>query len=573
MQKKWKVAKKIDKELINKFLEINPIILQLLANRGITEQERINEFLFPDYRSLNDPFLFSDMEKAVKVIRKAIKERKRITVFGDYDADGITSSAVLINCLKELGAKCNVYIPDRKKEGYGLNAKAIEILSKKKTDLIITVDCGITNNKEIKKIKDLGMEVIITDHHYPSKEKPHCLIINAQVDHNYPFKELAGVGVAFKLSQALLSKISKKNSSKKEAFEKWLLDLVAIGTIADCVSLIGENRILTKYGLIVLNKTKREGLKALIKKSSLNLSEINTYDISFRLSPRINAAGRMNKAIIAYDLLMSNSFKKSSEITEDLNQLNLERQKITDLILKKAIKDIGESPKEKILFSLQKDCPVGILGLVAGRVVSHYNKPSFILTEQDQKIIGSGRSIPKFNMIKALNKMSDLFSHFGGHSQACGLTLKNEDELNNFKDEMLKIANSELIDKDLRPVLEIDAKINLSDINWNFFDDLAKFAPFGQNNVKPIFLTKNLKILSSREVGKNGNHLKFSVSDSTYQGGYGWSCIGFGLSENWRGRLKRGDLVDLVYYIEENRWNGSREIQLKIIDLKHSELK
>ncbi|MCD4706005.1 single-stranded-DNA-specific exonuclease RecJ [bacterium] len=570
MQKEWKVLKKIDKELANKFLEINQITLQLLANRGITEQKEINEFLFSDYGSLNDPFLFSSMKDTVEIIEKAIKEKKKIVVFGDYDADGITSSAVLITCLKELGAKCKVYIPDRKNEGYGLNVKAIEILSKKKTDLIITVDCGISNREEVKKAKDLGMEVIITDHHYPSEKKPDCLIINAQVDHNYPFRELAGVGVAFKLSQALLSKISKKNIAKKEAFEKWLLDLVAIGTIADCVPLVDENRILTKYGLVVLNKTKREGLKALVKKSALTFGEIDSTNVSFRLSPRINAAGRMDDAMIAYDLLMSSSCKKSDKIVEVLNQLNIERQKITDLIVKKAIKNIGENPKEKILFSLQKDCPMGILGLVAGRITSYYGKPSFMLTEKNQKITGSGRSIPKFNMIKTLNEMSDLFFHFGGHSQACGLTLKNKDDLDNFKNRILKIANSGLTEKDLLPVLKIDAEIDLSDINWNFFDDLAKFAPFGQNNSKPLFLTKNLKLLYSREVGKNGNHLKFSVSDDAYQGGCGWDCIGFGIAENWRGKLKQGDLVDLVYYIEENCWNGTREIQLKIIDLKHS---
>ena len=570
MQKKWRVKKRIDSSVKNSFPEINSVTLQLLFNRGLDKKERIDDFLSAEYGFQNDPFLFSDMKKAVREIKLAIKEKKKITIYGDYDADGVTSTAVLSSCLKDLGASCDIYIPDRESEGYGLNEEAIGILKKKGTDLIITVDCGISNYEEIRLAKKSGMEVIITDHHHPPDNLPRCLIINPKADKNYPFKELAGVGVAFKLAQALFFEMVE-DKAKAEAKEKWLLDLVAVGTIADCVPLIGENRILTKYGVVVLNKTKRKGLGALIKKSSLNPGEIGSYDVSFRLSPRINAAGRMKHANIAYKLLMSKTEAEAEEIAEGLNTANSERQKITETAVKKIFKELGDNPGDKILFSLQEDCPAGILGLVAGKISDYYNKPAFVFTKRENEIIGSGRSVENFNIIEALGKMEKLFSHYGGHSQACGLTLKDDKLFDDFKAKMLEIAEKKLSKDDLIPVLNIDAEVKLSEVNWGLFEDVCKFEPFGNNNVKPIFLTKNLKVLSSREVGQNGNHLKIFVSNYTEEANCSMDCIGFSLSEAWRGKLKTGDIINLVYQIDENRWNGNRELQLKIIDLKQAE--
>lgn len=568
MQKKWQIAKKISSDFINKFPEINQVILQLLYSRGITEQREIDEFLSPDYEKLHSPFLFSDIKKIIAKIRKAIDKNEKIFVYGDYDADGVTSSALLISCLKKIGADCDIYIPHREKEGYGLNNKAIKFIADKGAKLIITVDCGITNIQEVEFAKNLGIEIIITDHHIPLKELPKCLILNPQADKNYPFKELAGVGVAFKLAQALLREFEKKKNFSAVIFEKWLLDLAAIGTIADCVPLLGENRIITKYGLIVLNKTKREGLKSLIKKAVINKETLDSYNVSFQLSPRINAAGRMNHANAAYRLLMSGSQEKSEILTNELNNTNSDRQKLTDKITKEVISEIGDNPREKAIVFFKDKCLVGILGLIAGKITSLYNRPVIILTKKDGKIKASGRSIPKFNLIENLKKLKNLFEHFGGHSQACGLTLKDKNLLPEFKKKFLILADEKLGKKDLTPTINIGAEIKLNEIDWQIFDELLKFAPFGQNNLQPIFLTHNLKILSSKEVGQNGNHLKIFVSSHSEPTSRNLDCIGFGISKNWRGQLKAGKFIDLAYNIEENRWNGNRELQLKIVDLR-----
>lgn len=566
MKKKWQIAKKINSDFINKFPEINPIILQLLHNRGVIEQTEIDEFLSPDYEKLHSPFLFSDIKKIIAKIKKAIEKNEKIFVYGDYDADGVTSSALLISCLRKINADCDIYIPHRENEGYGLNNKAIEIIAGKGAKLIITVDCGISDFQEVEFAKSLGIEIIITDHHIPPKKLPECLILNPHTDKNYPFKELAGVGVAFKLAQALLKELGQEK--KLIAFEKWLLDLAAIGTIADCVPLLGENRIITKYGLIVLNKTKREGIKSLIKKAAINRDIIDSYNVSFQLSPRINAAGRMNHANSAYKLLMSKSQKNAEKLADELNKTNSDRQKLTDRITKEMISEIGDNPREKAIIFIKNECLIGILGLIAGKMTSLYSRPSLILTEKDGKLVGSGRSIPKFNLIRALENLKKLFSNFGGHSQACGFTLKEKGLFPEFKQNFLDLIDEKLESKDLSPIIKIAAEIKLSQITWQMFDELNKFKPFGQANSQPIFLTRNLKVLSSKEVGQNGNHLKIFVNSHSDSTSCNLDCIGFGIAKNWRGQLKAGNFIDLTYNIDENRWNGNRELQLKVVDLR-----
>ena len=574
MDRSWKVAAQIKKSLLKEFPEWNKIILQLLYNRGILQKEGAEKFLFPKYKDLYDPFLFSDMKKAVALVRNSVKKKEKIVVYGDYDADGVTSATVLSRALKKIGGKVSVYIPDREKEGYGLNLPAVKFLLKKNAKLVITVDCGISNKEEVELLKKNGSKVIVTDHHVPPQKVPDCPIINPQYDKNYPFSDLAGVGVAFKFSQALFKSfaLGEKQYKSFEAFEKWLLDLVAVGTIADCMPLIDENRILVKYGLIVLNKTKRPGLKALIKDSSLKQGEIKEQDVSFRLSPRINAAGRMKHANLAFALLAAVSDIKANDAVKKLNEANIQRQKLTDKIVKNIIQEIGEHPKEKVLFSFQEKCLVGVLGLVAGKITDIYNRPSFVMTEKEGKIIGSGRSIPVFNLIDNLNKIKSFFSHFGGHSQACGFTLKNKNLLEKFKEKFLKFAEGKIEKKDMIPIINIDMEISLKDITWELYDILLNMSPFGEGNPKPRFLTRNLKVFSSREVGQTGNHLKIFVNENLENSNCSRDCIGFGLGEEWKGKIKLGDKIDLVYEIEENHWNGNREIQLKIIDLKHSQI-
>ena len=346
MVKKWKIAQKINDDFRNKFPEISPVILQLLYNRGLKSQDEIDIFLGPDYnQNQNDPFDFSDMKKAVEIIDQA----ERITIFGDYDADGVTSTALLYLSLKRIGKEnLSIYIPNRLKEGYGMSRGAVKELIKKKVDLIITCDCGITNIEEARLAKEAGVKLIITDHHLPGNELPEAeaIICPTVKGEKYPFKKLAGVGVAFKLAQALL-----REGENSQAFEKWLLDLVAIGTVADIVPLLGENRILVKWGLLVLNKTQRLGLKELIK--SINVKGgLGTYNIGYQIGPRLNAAGRMDHANIAYDLLITDDEAEAIAIANDLNGKNKERQKATDEMMKLSLEQIGEpGDKDKILFS------------------------------------------------------------------------------------------------------------------------------------------------------------------------------------------------------------------------------
>lgn len=576
MPKKWQILPRISLEKQRLFPEINPIILQLLENRGLVNQSEIIEFFNFDYqKGVADPFLFSGMEKAVKKIFSAIREGKKITVYGDYDADGVCASAVLVKTLSELGAKADIYIPHRDKEGYGLNSQALKFLAKSKTDLIVTVDCGVSNYKEIVLANKLGLEVIITDHHHaPEKLPPAFVIINPKVPgESYPFKDLAGVGVAFKLAQGLISYHKKTIADQGlklnwEGFEKWLLDLVAVGTVADCVSLLGENRILVKYGLTVLNKTKSLGLKELIKIARISNKILIAEQISFQIAPRLNAAGRINHANNAFKLLSTTSRDTAQNLASDLEKDNSKRQRITEKILKEAKVQLDLAARQKLLFILGKNWPASIIGLVAGKFSDEFNLPVIIASKVDDKVIGSGRSIPQFNIIEALEKLKKYFSHYGGHAQACGFSLKKKKEIEFFKKDIIDLANTFLAGLDLTPTIAIDAEINLSQIDWPLYQEINKFSPFGMGNPEPVFLTHNLSVLSHRQVGQNGKHLKLSISNLDEEKINNFDGIGFNLASFWLDKIKTGDKIDLVYRIEANQWNGDQQLQLKVVDLK-----
>jgi len=587
--KKWILAKKISNRVINKFPEIHPVVLQLLSNRGLTSQEKIDEFLMPDYsQDIHDPFLFQDMRKAVERIIKAIEKKEKILVYGDYDVDGVCSAVLLVDSLKNMGAvSVDVYIPDRETEGYGLNKEAIKEIAKEKTNLLITCDCGITSKEEIVLANDLGIEVIITDHHCQPPELPDkaLAIINPKLEkEKYPFKDLAGVGVAFKLIQALLKdeRIKIKN---KEAFEKWLLDLVALGTVADCMPLLGENRTLVKYGLIVLNKSRRIGLRELIgvagldKKNNFNNNNnlkklefsLDTYNIAFQLGPRINAAGRMNHASTAYRLLVTQDKEGARRIAFNLNQTNKERQKLVEKIFQEAKKQIGKvNSEKKILFALgehKNNWLAGLIGLIAGKICENYYRPAIVMSETEKEIIGSGRSIPEFDITNALEKSKKYLARFGGHKGACGFTLKKKSLLKGFKNKLRKIAQEELRGKELMPSFLIDVEIKLNEIDWKLYEDLKKFEPYGEGNLRPKFLTKNLQILGIERVGQEGQHLRLFLQDDEFNSK---KFISFNSGDEWGEKLKIGDRIDVVYEMSVNLWNGSKELQLKIIDLRFS---
>jgi len=510
---KWKIAEPIGEELKNKFPEIDPVILQLLVNRGIKTQEQIDEFLYPDYsQDIHDPFLFLDMEKAVERVFRAVEKKEKIIVHGDYDADGVCSALVMVSTLLTLGAETQVYIPHRELEGYGLNMQTVEELGKNGVKLIITTDCGISNRKEIKRAAELGIDVIITDHHAEPPELPEAAyaIIDPHLKReHYPFKELSGAGVAFKLVQAILkSQKVKKSKSKKagiqdpEAFEKWLLDLVAIATITDIMPLLGENRTLVKYGLLVLNKTQRIGLKKLIESLGLNKNkDLDARNVAFQIGPRLNAAGRIDHANQAYELLKTDDENEVDDLVSVLNKTNESRQSLSERVTAEVKAQIGEDiGDENFLFALGEGWPVGIVGLVAGKIADKFSRPTFVMTEKDGKIMGSGRSIPEFDIMEALRSVKELLSHYGGHAGACGFTLKDKKDLKKFKNAVKKLAKKKLDGLELAPTLNIDAEVKLEKINWELFGLLEKFAPFGKANERPRYLGRGL-LGSSRFCG------------------------------------------------------------------------
>lgn len=568
----WQITPKISEKLMEQYQDFNPVILQLLANRGLTEKNEIENFFQAGYGDLLDPFLFKQMQPAVDLIINHIKAGNKITIYGDYDADGITASAVLVEILTICKANVNVYIPDRMSEGYGLNEKAIDELARAETKLIITVDNGIRSKKECAYIKKIGLEIIVTDHHEAPADKndlPDCLIINPKAE-DYAFKSLAGVGVSFKLAVALIKK-SKLTEEQKNKLEEKILDLVAVGTIADCVSLIGENRILIKQGLKIINKSSRLGLNELIKVAQINgfKKEISSWNISWQIAPRLNSAGRLDHANTAFRLLITKDQEEAKIIAEKLNIKNFERQKITETIVEACQAKVEKAMlDDKILILLAPNLSgdvdnanwsEGVIGLVAGRLCEQYSRPTLVITKTGEEIKGSGRSIEEFNIIKAIEQLRQYLIKFGGHAQACGFAVNNQADLIKFTVDLKKIAKEQLERIDLTPKLIIEAELGLSEINDQLVEKIGEFEPFGEDNPQPKFVSFNLIITDKMTMGANGQHVKFRFGDF-------WA-LAFGQTEKWD-ELKIGDRVDVVYYIEFNEFNGQRITQLKIVDIK-----
>ncbi|MDO9399204.1 MAG: single-stranded-DNA-specific exonuclease RecJ [bacterium] len=573
MQNKWELMSVIDDDFIKKNPEYNKIILQLFFNRRLTEKEEIRKFFQIDYNDLLDPFLFKHMDRAVSLIINHIKAGNKIVIYGDYDADGITASAILVETLTIFKAKVSVYIPDRMKEGYGLNKKAIDELAQAETKLIITVDNGIRNKKEVGYIKELGLDVIITDHHEAPADKnnwPDCLIINPHAE-DYFFKSLAGVGVSFKLAIALIKK-SKLTEEQKKRLEERILDLVAVGTVADCVDLIGENRILVSKGLGIINKSSRLGLNELIKVSQSNnfKKEISSWNISWQIAPRINSAGRLDHANTAFRLLITKDQEEAKIIAEKLNIKNSERQKMTEAIVETCKTKIEkEMLDDKILILVSPNLdeneealgwPEGVIGLVAGKICELYSRPTLVITKMNTEIKGSGRSIEEFNITKAIEQECQYLVKFGGHAQACGFTINNQADLLKFTIDLKKIAKKQLGKIDLTSKLIIEAELNLLEINDQLVEKLGEFEPFGEGNLRPKFVSFNLTIIDKMTMGADGQHVKFKFDNF-------WA-IAFRQAEKWS-ELKIGDKVDVVYYIEFNEFNGRRTVQMNIIDIKN----
>jgi len=571
MKKAWKIAEPVSAEHCRNFPEVDPIALQLLWNRGLKTQEEIDEFLNPDYsQDLHDPFLFTKMREAVERIFQAIEKKQKIVVYGDYDADGVTSSTIIFSALKQIGRQMDFpvdnldyYIPHRDLEGYGLNQAAVEKIVKKGCELLITTDCGISNFDEITWLKENNVDVIVVDHHQvPDKLPPAIIIHTSTPGEIYPFKPLPAAGVAFKVSCALIKEAQERGLDFPEGHEKWFLDLVAIATVTDLMPLLGENRTLEKFGLIVLNKTRRIGLKKLIDKTVSQMGRINAHAVGFQIGPRLNAASRMDHANQAFELLNTEDAEQAEILAEQLNQLNIERQAMTEKIFQQALNKIGEVGESKIIFAEDESWTPGLVGLVAGKIADLYYRPVILIGQEAGKWIGSGRSIPEYDITAALHQAEEHFARFGGHSGACGFDLKSKSELKPVIKKLTAHAKKELSKIELVPSISIECLLDLDKASFELAEKLFSFAPFGMANPKPIFLAQDLTVVSFEAMGADLSHLKIMANSSE---GKVKKIIGFRMSERIQ-ELKIGAKIDLVYELGINEWNGNRELQFKIID-------
>lgn len=562
----WKIKDKVETRNVD--LDIHPIALNLLCQRGLDTKEKIEFFLNPDYdRDIRDPFLFSDMEKAADRIKKASDNKEKVVIFGDYDADGVTSTVILKETLEELGVLAEIYIPDKKLEGYGLNLEAIGNFKKGGVKLIVTVDCGITNFDEIGEAKKQGIDVIISDHHHvPENLPPALAIINPQMENcRYPSRNLAGVGVVFKIVQA----IYKKFLPEKFDQIKWLLDLVAIGTIADCVPLENENRALAKFGLLVLSKTRRAGLKELFSVGRITIDENNYPDarkVAFQIAPRINAAGRMDHANTAFNLLVEKNQALARGLALEIEASNQKRQKETDRVAEE-IRILANNAfkNKKFIFAVDEHFPIGIAGLVAGKIADEFHKPAAVFQKEEKVSRGSFRSIPELNIIELLEKCKELTLKCGGHSQAAGVTVENEN-LEKFYEKLDSLIEKKLEGKEYGSVTEIDLEVSANDIDFELADAIKKFEPFGEGNKEPVFLACGMVVQEIKTVGNTGKHIKLFLRPAGDSPKI-FEAIGFNLSEA-NGHLKEDDKIDIIFNLQVDSWNGSKKIQLKIVDLR-----
>ena len=561
MNKKWEVCEKneeIIKEISVKH-NISELLASILVNRGIVKDEDVRVFLNPTRDDFHDPYLMPDMKKAVDRIEKAIKNQEKTIIYGDYDVDGITSITVLKKFLEDRGLNCGYRIPNRLEEGYGLNMNAVKEIADQGYKLIITVDCGISGIEEIKYAYSLGMEVIVTDHHEPLDELPEALAIIdcKRKDNIYPNRNLAGVGVCFKIAQA----ISQRLELPEKEYLKYL-DIVCIGTISDIVPLTDENRVIAKLGLKLVEQTKNPGLKSLLR--AIGFKEINSNTVSFGIAPRINACGRMGHEEEALKLFLTENYVEADEITASLNNYNRQRQDIEKRIFDEAIEMIEKNHLEEssAIILGAENWHHGVIGIVSSKITDMYFKPSILICFEGDEGKGSGRSVPGFDLHEALCKSSDYLEKYGGHEMAVGLTLKKS-KFEAFKANFEVIAKDKKIDE-IIPVVEVDKIITSEDIKLETVEDLKLLEPFGEANKMPVFIYKNLRIDSIRALSE-GKHLKLSLKD----GNILIDAIGFYMG-SYANDFLLGDRVDVLGTLETNEFRGVKNIQINLKDIRKS---
>ncbi|MDZ7330581.1 MAG: single-stranded-DNA-specific exonuclease RecJ [candidate division KSB1 bacterium] len=565
MNLKWVLLNEYDKETVDRFaqqLHIPPIFSKILLSRGIDTYEKAWLFFRGNLTHLHDPFLLRDMNKAVQRILRAIQQQERILIYGDYDVDGITAVSMLYLLLKQIGADVHFYIPHRIREGYGISLAGIEEAARLGTRLIISVDCGVTAVREIEYAQQLNMDVIVSDHHEPGKRLPQAYaMLNPKCpESNYPFHELAGVGVAYKLAQALAQALDLDASIIED-----FVDLVAIGSAADIVPLVDENRIFVKEGLKRLNQTTRPGLKALLQVAGLLNKPISTGQIVFIIAPRINAVGRMGNAERAIELFTTQDHDRALEIANLFETENRQRKNIDEETFKAAQQIIEDNYDLSSYYSLVVDqvgWHPGVIGIVASRLVEKYYRPTVMISVDENIGKGSARSISGFDIYLALKQCEDLLIGFGGHKYAAGLTIAR-DKIDAFRQRFNEISQQQLTEDLLCPKLRIDGEIRLSDINATFYKFLKLLAPFGPQNMRPVFLSQKLQVIGTPTIVGN-NHLRFKVR----QDGIVMDAIGFNLGDLVY-RIEPGaNNLDMAYVIEENTYLGRTTLQLRVKDLR-----
>jgi single-stranded-DNA-specific exonuclease len=534
-------------------LSLPPLIAQLLYNRGVQTDE-VESFWTIDHRLEGDPFLLPDMTPAVDRIYKALLSRERIAIYGDFDVDGITATVVVAEGLSWLGGEVVPYIPDRVDEGHGLNTVAMKRLGSQRISLIITVDCGVSDINEVQEARKLGMDVVITDHHLPFEVLPPATaVVDAKRgDSRYPFSNLAAVGVALKLLQALFYRDNRK------AQLYGLLDLVALGTVDDMVPLVGENRYLVSTGLRVLNNTRRLGLQELIKQAGLKMGKIDAGQISYTLGPRLNAAGRTGDALASYHLLTAQSLDEAHSLAVQLEKKNGQRQKLTSEVLDKVKKRIQLKAKLPVIIEGDEGYPVGVIGIVASRLVREFNKPVIIVNLGEELCRGSCRSIAEFNISLALEKCRDLLVTFGGHPLAAGFTVKRED-LAQLEKKLVDLGTRQLSHLDIQPKLTIDAEIPLSALNSEMLNLIQKLAPFGEGNPQPTFLSREVEVVESHNFGNEGEHLELKLRQNHAT----WQAFDFN-SQKLAKEIPTH--VDIVYQLGKGYWGDEEVLRLNLLD-------
>ena len=581
MYKRWLLHSAADKELVKKLseqLHISESLASLLVQRDVKSYQQAQSFFKPTLQDIHDPYLMKDMEKSVERVEQAITNKEKLLIFGDYDVDGTSAVALMYSFLKDFISSIEYYVPDRYEEGYGISVQSIEYAKENGFTLMIALDCGIKCHKEIALANQYGIDIIVCDHHLPDVVLPdaYAILDPKQIDCNYPYKELSGCGVGFKLAHA----IAKNRSIPFVELGKYF-DLLVISIASDIVPITGENRVFAYFGLKLINTRPRPGIESLLTYSKITrkdyptlpplntvfIREVTVNDLVFYVGPRINAAGRMATGRSAVHLLITNTVERIAELGEQVDTHNSERRELDLKSTNEAIDMVSvelDIEKKKSLVLFNPSWSKGIIGIVASRLVEHFYKPSIVLTLSNGFVTGSARSVKDFDIHLALSQCSDLLEHFGGHIFAAGLSLKPEN-LEKFMEKFEKIVSETILETSTTPALEIDEQISLCEINLNFYNIVKRFAPFGPGNMSPVFMTKCVQDSgTARIVGQN--HLKLSIFQPSNRS-YPIGAIAFGLGKHYE-RIAQGNPFHICYHIEMNEWQGRTSIQLNIKDIK-----